>query len=226
MQINHKKTKNMNNLKLNRIVALLVVGLIISHISMAQNQEWKLIKTNTKGDAWQVYSAKVPGSKLNQVKIVGQVNCSFEEAQKIAWEMILDSTMRISKKGKSLGYVKVLERSENRMVVYDFMKGGFLVRDRDVVVLYKRFKDSVNTIAGINWSQLDIKGYEPTDSIVRMPIATGSWHFEKIDSSSCMATENFRFHPGGNPPAWLINRVVKASIPIELKHLRGSVKAK
>lgn len=214
----------MNYIKLSRILCMAILCLAISHISMAQNQEWKLIKTNKKGDGWKVYKAKVPDSKLNQVKIIGKVNCSIEEAQKIAWEMILDSTMRITKKGKSLGYVKVLERSENSMVVYDFMKGSFLVKDRDVVVRYTLFKDTVKNIAGIKWSQVDLEGYEPSDSIVRMPIATGSWNFKKIDSTSCMATENFRFHPGGNPPAWIINMVVKSSIPIELKHLREAVK--
>lgn len=205
---------------------MVILFLTISHVSIAQNQEWKLIKTNKKEDGWKVYKAKVPNSELDQVKIIGKVNCSIEEAQKIAWEMILDSTMRITKKGKSLGFVKVLESSENSMVVYDFMKGSFLVKDRDVVVRYTLIKDTVNNTTGIKWSQVDVKGYEPTDSIVRMPIATGSWNFEKIDSTSCMATENFRFHPGGNPPAWLINMVVKSSIPIELKHLREAVKNK
>jgi hypothetical protein len=202
-----------------------VIFLTVCHVSVAQNQEWKLIKTSKKGDGWKVYKAEVLGSKLNQVKITGKVNCSIEEAQKISWEMILDSTMRITKKGKSLGYVEVLESSENSMVVYDFMKGSFLVKDRDVVVRYTQFRDTVKNIAGIKWSQVDMEGYEPTDSIVRMPIATGSWYFKKIDSTSCIATENFRFHPGGNPPAWIINMVVKSSIPIELKHLRESVKA-
>ena len=214
----------MNYLKLSRIFCLAILCLTISHISMAQNQEWKLIKTNNKGDGWKVYKAKVPGSKLNQVKIIGKVNCSIEEAQKIAWDMILDSTMRITKKGKSLGYVKVLERSEKEMVVYDFMKGSFLVKDRDVVVRYTLLNDSLKNTTGIKWSQIDLKGFEPTDSVIRMPIATGSWNFEKIDSTSCTATENFRFHPGGNPPAWLVNMVAKSSIPIELEHLRKTIK--
>lgn len=198
--------------------------LAIGQLSLAQNQEWKLIKTSKKEDGWKVYKAKVPDSKLNQVKIVGKVNCSMEEAQKNAWEQILDSTMRITKKGKSLGYVRVLQRSQNEMLVYDFMKGSSMVRDRDVVVRYTLFNDSLENITGIKWTQVDIEGYEPTDSVIRMPIARGSWSFKKIDSTSCMATETFQFHPGGNPPAWIINMVVKSSIPIELKHLRESVK--
>jgi hypothetical protein len=214
----------MNYLKMSRILCMAILCLTISHISMGQNQEWKLIKTNDKGDGWKVYKAKVSDSKLNQVKIIGKVNCSIEEAQKIAWKMILDSTMRITKKGKSLGYVKVLERSENEMVVYDFMKGSFLVKDRDVVVRFTLINDSLKNTTGIKWSQVDLKGYEPADSVIRMPLATGSWNFEKIDSTRCMATENFRFHPGGNPPAWVINMVVKSSIPIELKYLREFVK--
>lgn len=214
----------MTYLKLSRKICMVIICLTISHISIAQNQEWKLIKTNKKGDGWKVYKAKVPDSKLNRVKIIGKVNCSIEEAQKIAWEMIIDSTIRITKNGKSLGYVKVLERSENSMVVYDFMKGSFLAKDRDVVVRYTQFKDTVKNVTGIEWNQVEIEGYEPTDSIVRMPIAKGSWNFKKIDSTNCMATENFRFHPGGNPPAWIINMVVKSSIPIELKHLRETVK--
>lgn len=200
---------------------------LIAQNKAANNQEWKLVKTKKKkkkNEGYKVYKTKIPDSKLKQFKIVGKVNCSTVEAQKIAWKMITDSTMRTTKKGKSLGYVKVLEHSENEMVVYDFMKGSFLVKDRDVVVRYTMFKDSLKNSTGIKWSQVDVKGYEPTDSIIRMPIATGSWSFKKIDSTSCMATETFRFHPGGNPPAWLINMVVKSMIPIELKKLRERVK--
>lgn len=214
----------MNYLKLGRIFYLILLCLTISQVLMSQNQEWKLIKTNNKGDGWKIYKAKVPNSKLNQVKIIGKVNCSIEDAQKIVWKMILDSNMRITKKGKSLGYVKVLESSENEMVVYDFMKGSFLVKDRDVIVRYTLVKDTLKNATGIKWSQVDLKGFEPTPSVIRMPIATGSWYFEKIDSTSCLATEKFRFHPGGSPPAWIINMVVKSSIPIELKHLRESIR--
>lgn len=214
----------MNYLKLGRIFYLILLCLTISQVLMSQNQEWKLIKTNNKGDGWKIYKAKVPNSKLNQVKIIGKVNCSIEDAKKIVWKMILDSNMRITKKGKSLGYVKVLESSENEMVVYDFMKGSFLVKDRDVIVRYTLVKDTLKNATGIKWSQVDLKGFEPTPSVIRMPIATGSWYFEKIDSTSCLATEKFRFHPGGSPPAWIINMVVKSSIPIELKHLRESIR--
>jgi hypothetical protein len=58
--------------------------LTFSHVSIAQNQNWKLIKTKKKGDGWQIYKKKIAGSKLNRVKIVGKVNCSIEEVQKIA----------------------------------------------------------------------------------------------------------------------------------------------
>lgn len=214
----------MNRLKLSQILSITILLLTFNHVSVAQNQDWKLIKTKKKEDGWQIYKKKVAGSKLNRFKIVGNANCSIEEAQKIAWELITDPTMRMTKKGKSLGYVKVLEQSENEMVIYDFMKGSFLVKDRDVVVRYTKTKDTLKNTTGIKWSQIDMKGYEPIDSIIRMPIATGRWSFKKKDSTNCIATEEFQFYPGGNPPAWLINMVVKSSIPIELTHLRKSIK--
>ncbi|MFT4661973.1 MAG: hypothetical protein ACI8XB_002257 [Patiriisocius sp.] len=59
---------------MSRILCMAILFLTISHISMGQNQEWKLIKTNNKDDGWKAYKAKVPDSKLNQVKIIGKVN--------------------------------------------------------------------------------------------------------------------------------------------------------
>lgn len=212
-----------------KVIGLVVVFLTLNCVAHAQNEipdstNWKLAKISKKGADWQIYKAKVPGSKLYQFKIIGKVNCSIEKAQSTIMEMIVDPNTRITKKGKSLGWVKVLERSENEMIVYDFMKGPFLVKDRDVVVKYTLFKDSVENVMGIEWCQVDYKGYEATDSIVRQPIVTGSWSFKKIDSTNCIATERFQFHPGGTPPAWLVNMVAKSSIPIELEHLRKTIK--
>ncbi len=219
----------MKNSKMTKIISFALVFLTIGFTSIAQNkatnnEEWKLVKAKKKGEGWQIYQMNVSNSKLNQYKIVGKMNCSPKQAQTTYWKMITDPALRITKKGKSLGWVRVLDQTDNEMVVYDFMEGNFMAKARDVIARYTLFEDSTQNSMGIKWKQTDWKGYEATDTIIRMPVAMGSWSFEKIDSENCLATGTYQFHPGGNPPAWLINWVVKKTSPIELEHLRKSLK--
>ena len=218
-----KKSNWVNTLSF--VVAVITFNFtLIAQNEITNDQDWKLIKTQEKGEGWKIYKAKVPDSKLFQYKIVGKVNCSAENAQNTVMEMTVDPNMRINKRGKSLGWIEVLERTENEIVVYDFMKGNFMIKDRDVVVRYSLFRDSTKNVKGVKWNQIDYEGYEATDSIIRMPIATGSWSFKEIDSTSCIATEIFQFHPGGKIPAWMVNMVARSTIHIELEHLRNSIK--
>lgn len=217
--------KKINWIKILLIAIIAVTfneGLIAQNLDII-NLEWKLIKTKKKDQGYQIFKGNVPSSKLNYYKVVGKVNCSIQEAQTAYMNQITDSTMRITKKGKSLGWVKVLERTDKELVTYDYMEGYFMTKPRDVIARYTIFEDSTTNVMGVKWTQIDWEGYEPSDSIVRMPVATGSWSFEKIDSANCVATGTFHFHPGGKIPTWLLNMVVKSSIPIELKHLRKSV---
>ncbi len=216
-------------LNLTKTLGILIAIITFSNLSIAQNQvndslEWKLVKTNKKGLGWEVYKAKTPSSKLNQFKITGIMNCSPQKGQSTVMEMIIDPDLRITKKGKSLGWVIVLKRTDNEMEVYDYMKGSGIVKDRDVVVRYRLFRDTSSNIMGVKWRQIDKEGYEVRDTIIRMPVAKGSWKFEAIDSTSCVATCSYQFHPGGTLPTWMINMVSKAMIPIEFEYLREAVK--
>lgn len=187
------------------------------------NPEWKLVKTVKKGEGWQIYMAKIPDSKLRLAKIVGNLKSSPKEAQTAYFNMITDPKLRITKKGKSLGWVKVLEQTDSSMVVYDYMTGNSVAKDRDLVAKYTLFENSAENTMGVKWNEVDWKGYEPTDSIIRMPVATGRWSFKGIDSENSTASGIYLFHPGGNPPAWLINIIVRKSSAIELNHLRKSI---
>lgn len=206
-------------------VAVLTFALSLNaQYKIPSNPEWKLIKTVKKGEGWQIYMAKIPNSKLKMAKIVGNIQCSPKEAQAAYFNMITDPNLRITKKGKSLGWVKVLERTDSSMVVYDYMTGNSVAKDRDLVAKYTLFGNSAGDVMGVKWNEVDWKGYEPTDSIIRMPVATGRWSFEGVDSANSTASGIYLFHPGGNPPAWLINIIVKKSSAIELNHLRKSVR--
>ena len=208
-----------------KIICFAIVVMTFNFTSIAQNQttnnqEWKLIKTKKKGEGWHLYKSKVAGSKFREFKVVGKINCSMQKAQTNSMKLFVDSTAYITKKGKSLGWFKVFKHTEDEIELYSFMKGGFLVKDRDVVVRYRTFEDSTGNALGVKWHQIDKEGYEATDEIIRMPVDKGNWRFEKIDSKSCMAEMTFQFQPGGNPPAWMINTVSKSVIPHELEHLR------
>jgi len=212
-------------LKLIRTLCLLIPILAFSQAGFTQDQtdnqhKWKLIKTKKKGDGWKLYVRKVPGANFQEAKIVGKINSSMKIAQTNSMKLFLDSSVYMSKKGKSLGWFKVFKQTEDEIELYSYMKGGFLTKDRDVVVRYKTYEDSSGNALGVAWHQIDKVGYEATDTIIRMPVDMGNWRFDKLDSERCMATMIFQFHPGGSPPAWLIKMIVKYYAPHEFEHLK------
>jgi|GEM_PF-3453992 len=218
--------KKSNHIK---VLCLTMLFMAFNISSNAQNQstnnnEWKLIKQKKKGDGWQLYKRKLSDSKFQEVKIVGKINSSMQKAQTSSMEFFVDSTAYISKKGKSLGWFKIFKHTEDEIELYSFMKGNFLTKDRDVLVRYKTYEDSAGNAMGVKWHHIEKEGYEATDTVIRMPVDIGNWRFDKLDSESCMATMTFQFHPGGNPPTWLVNMIVKYYAPHELEHLRSICK--
>ncbi|WP_411030407.1 hypothetical protein [Spongiimicrobium sp. 3-5] len=217
-----------------KIICLAIMAVTFCPASIAQDQatdnhEWKLIKkkrNKKKVEGWSLYKRKVSGSKLHEFKVVGKVNSSMKTAQGTAMEMFTDSSLYFSRKGKPTGTFKILEQTENELTLYSYMYGRAFVKDRDVVVRYSLYEDLMGKAMGVKWHQVDVAGYEATDKVVRMPVDIGDWRFKEIDHNSCMASGTFRFHPGGNPPAWMINMMAKWVIPSEIVHLREFVKSK
>ncbi len=215
----------MKNLNWTKIIGIMTVIIALNLSAMAQNQvandpEWKLIKTGKKGESWKLYKRKVPGTKLFEVKIVGEIKSSMQSAQINAMNLFIDSSVYTSKKGKSLGWFKIFKQTEDEIELYSFMKGSFPVKDRDVIVRYKTYEVPNGNALGVKWHQIDKPGYEATDTIIRMPVDEGDWRFDKIDENRCMATMKFHFQPGGSPPSWLINMVTKSYTPHEFEHLK------
>ncbi len=207
---------------------LILFAITFSSNMTAQEQiaanDWKLIKEKTKGEGWKIYKRKVPDTKLHEVKMITKINCSYEEAQAKIFSMFINPEFYISDKGKPMGTFKILDSTANELTLYSYMYGPGPVKDRDVVVRYTLYEDTILNVKGVKWHHIEKEGYEPTDTIIRMPVDIGNWRFEKIDSSSCMATNTLRFDPGGNPPYMIINMIVKWVLPNEIKHFKAYIK--
>jgi hypothetical protein len=215
----------MTNLKTMKTLCIAFILVVFNTSAEAQNDatnqlEWKLIKKSKKGDGWKLYKRKVSNSKIKEVKIVGKINSPMQIAQASSMDLFVDSSVYKTKKGKSLGWFKIFKHTKEEIELYSFMKGNIMYKDRDVVVRYNTYKDETKNAMGVKWHQIDKEGYEPTDTVIRMPVDMGDWRFEIIDSESCMATLKFQFDPGGKTPNWMINMIVKYYAPHEFKHLK------
>ena len=215
----------MISLRTTKILCIAFILVLFNTTVDAQSEatdqlEWKLIKKKKKGDSWQLYKSKISNSKVKEVKIVGKINSPMQIAQESSMDLFVDSSVYKTKKGKSLGWFKIFKRTKEEIELYSFMKGNLMYKDRDVVVRYITYKDEIQNAIGVKWNQIDKEGYEPTDTVIRMPIDMGDWRFEKIDSASCMATLKFLFDPGGKTPDWMINMIVKYYAPHEFEHLK------
>lgn len=190
----------------------------------SKNSEWKLIKENTKGQGWSLYKKSTSDSKLQQFKIVGPVSSSAKQAQKAAIDLAINPEHYTTKKGKVLGTFKILEKTEKEFMLYSLMYGPRFMKDRDVVIRYKLYEDSINNIMGLKWHHIDKSEYPPTQKMIRMPVDIGDWKFEEIDENSCIATNILQFNPGGNIPSWMLNMMVKSMLPVEIENMREIVK--
>ena len=189
-----------------------------------KNSNWKLIKENTKGQGWSLYKKDATDSKLQQFKIVGIVSSSTRLAQKAAVDLAINPEHYTTKKGKVLGTFKILEQTEKEFTLYSLMYGPGFMKDRDVVIRYNLYEDSINNIMGLKWHHIDKKEYPPTKKIIRMPVDIGDWRFEEVDKNSCIATNILQFNPGGSIPSWMLNMMVKSMLPVEIENMREIVK--
>ncbi|MCM4173807.1 hypothetical protein DHD32_20235 [Arenibacter sp. TNZ] len=195
---------------------------IIAQVQTKVDPEWELIKENNRED-WKLYKKNVSGSKAFEFKISATINTSIKEAQNAAIDMITNPKFYQSKKGKSYGYFKIIQQKEKSFILYSYMKGPLIFRDRDVVVHYELYENEAKTEMGMKWQHTNAIGFEPREKVIRMPIDIGDWNFKQINSSKCEASQTLQFDPGGSMPKWMINMMVKSRLPEDFNNLKMSV---
>lgn len=190
-------------------------GVGIKAVRAQTNDDWKLEKDK---DQIQIYSRRLPNSKLSELKI----ECTMPGTQNQLVALLSDITNyeNVIYKMKSAKLVKRV--SETELVYYGVSALPWPVSDRDMAV---RLTFNYVPAAKI----LYIKGVDVPNLVaarpgrVRITNWLANWQVRQATSNQMQITYTVRFDPGGDIPAWLDNVAASASAFQSFSLLRESI---
>lgn len=181
---------------------------------------WKIVKQDkgTNPPDWTIYSRQKAGSTFKEFKIIGNINVTPDKAIQALREKTQNSEKYIDEKE---GYIKVLNSTENEMLVYSVYNMPFPFKDRAMCERFLFAENKETGVHSISWQE-DWQAAPPQKKdIVRMPIARGSWEFVPIGSGRSRATYIVHADPGGSIPSWMVNATVSKGLPNELTSIEA-----
>ncbi len=208
-------TRNLWTLGCYLLVLLGSYGVGIKAARAQTNDRWKLEKDK---DQIQVYSRRLPNSKLSELKI----ECTMPGTQKQLVALLSDiaNYEKVIYKMKSARLVKRI--SETELIYYGVSALPWPVSDRDMTV-----RLTFNYVPAAK--MLYIKGVDVPNLIalrsdrVRVTDWLANWQVRQATSNQMQITYTVRFDPGGEIPAWLDNVAAATSAFQSFSLLRESI---
>jgi hypothetical protein len=191
---------------------LLLIVVSITLASQAQG-EWKLKKEK---DGITVYTRPSKGQAFDEFKATTTLDFSIATFVNVVrdveaypeWITDLSNTRMLVKKG------------DTAQIYYSVLKVPFPFGNRDVVYYNKFVPDNANHQIIISIE--DLPDYiEKKEGLVRMPYGKGKWEAKSVGENQISVTLQMQVNPGGNLPAWLVNRFVADSPYQTLKNLKS-----
>ena len=207
----------MNLLALGCYLGIVLSGYEIgtNAVQAQTNDDWKLEKNK---DQIQVYSRRLPNSKLSELKI----ECSMPGTQNqlVALLSDINNYENVIYKMKSARLVKRI--SETELIYYGVSDLPWPVSDRDMVV--RLTFNYVPTTKILHIKGVDIPNLiAPYAGRVRITNWLANWQVRQATSNQMQITYTVQFDPGGEIPAWLDNVAASASAFQSFSLLRESI---
>jgi hypothetical protein len=193
-------------------VFLLLIFVSVTSASQAQS-EWKLKKEK---DGITVYTRPSKGQSFDEFKATTTLDFSIATFVNVVrdveaypeWITDLSDTRMLVKKG------------DTAQIYYSELKVPFPFGNRDVIYYNEFMPDSKNQQVTISIEGLP-DYIEKKEELVRMPYGNGKWEARSVGENQISVTLQMQVDPGGNIPAWLVNRFVADSPYQTLKNLKS-----
>lgn len=170
-----------------------------------QEQEL-LLKLSKETDGWtfvtedqngKLYSKQFENSTVDFLKITSEIPCPLKTIQQVLFEKISDWTEEMTKATLKEKY------DENLHLVYFFTSLGYMVSDRDFVVLSGRKIEDNRVI--ICSKSVDLKEYPEIDGIVRGEVIHSGFVLEAEGDNKTIMYYFTQADPKGWIPTWVTN---------------------
>ena len=176
----------------------------VAQANATENDGWKMVSSKDQGQVW---TRKVEGSKIREVKLVATINAPINQV----WKTI----SQVQHYTDFMPYIEEIEvveqASVNKAYVYHRVDPP-LVSHRDYTLL---IEDEIDVEAHKyyrHWSQYNSKGPDAIKGVVRLDICDGSWTLTQAEDGKTQAVYWVYTDPGGRIPNWLANKVNKSAL--------------
>lgn len=158
---------------------------------------WKLRSTK---DSIKIYSAQVPGSRINAIKVETSFPASL--SQMVAVILDINTSIQWVYSTKSCTLLRQVSPSE--LYYYSEIDFPWPASNRDFVANIKVTQDPHTKIVTVEASNLSEK-VPVKPGIVRVTQFTGKWTITPESAGHIHVEYALQVDPGGSIPAWLIN---------------------
>lgn len=188
---------------------------ILNSVFLLQvESEWELRKE--RNDI-RIYTRKVEGYKIQEVKGVTEIEASPERILKV-----LRDVEGYPEWIHSCVTAEVLQRSgDDKIIFYSVIKVPWPATDRDMVqkMEIEHQQGSIQThIVSIPELLPEKKG------LIRMPVSNGGWKLIDRDNGTTLVEMQFLNDAGGSLPGWLVNMLLTESPFQTMSGLKVQVK--
>lgn len=179
------------------IIALLLLqfGTLLS-----QENEWRLVSDQ---DSLKIYTRRSAVSAIKEVKIRAQLNCELSEIVAALEDIPSQKDWLI--RTKEIRYVE--EIAPGQFSYYLSTDMPFPVKDRDIVVNYRRTYDHATREVAIEYEEID-GGVPMLKSHVRIPDMKASYKLTSPEEGKVSLEYYLYIDAGGILPNWVVNLAI------------------
>ncbi|MBT8190005.1 MAG: hypothetical protein KJO29_06220 [Bacteroidia bacterium] len=186
-------------------VFLIWLFVFLLPLSYGQN-DWKLVKDRSD---IQVFVRKLDTQDFKEVKITGIVSATLPEVVASLEDVDYHKKWVL----KTIDSKILEKKKENDFIYYLSTDMPFPVKDRDVVISYRRFQDEQTGV--VHTESIGYADYIPEKyEFVRIPEFKSTYKLIPIKENEVKIEYYLKINPGGLLPPWLVNLAVTRG-PIE-----------
>lgn len=178
-------------------MSILAYILFLSFSVFSDEESWILVK---KTDDFEVYSRKLDQEEFKEIKIVGKIKCKMSEFVLAIEDVEAQKDWVI----RTIDAIELEKLDAGEFYYYVSTDLPFPIKDRDLVVHYKRSQDPETHVVNTRSEAAPDRIEEKID-FVRIPVFDSYYKLSPEADGWIRMDYYMKVNPGGALPPWLVN---------------------